>query len=184
MDDIDSTARHIGAVNTIVKANGTLTGYNTDASGALQALNQAGVSLSGKQVLILGSGGAARAIAFGLALHADIAGLIILGIVEHERNRLAEDLRQGTTVSLQEGHLNQDSMQTGIKAAHLLIHCTPVGMHPQVEETCVPSDLLSSHLSVMDIVYNPMDTLLLRELENGPSQTGRLYLDWKVGPAE
>ena len=56
LDDIDSTARHIGAVNTIVKANGTLTGYNTDVSGALQALNQAGVSLSGKQVLILGLG--------------------------------------------------------------------------------------------------------------------------------
>lgn len=173
LDDIDSTARHIGAVNTIVKANGTLTGYNTDASGALRALNQAGVSLSGKQVLILGSGGAARAIAFGLALHADIAGLIILGVVEHERNRLAEDLRQGTTVSVEESHLNQDSLRTGIKAAHLLIHCTPVGMHPQVEETCVPSNLLSSHLAVMDIVYNPMDTLLLREARKVGCQTIR-----------
>lgn len=171
LDDIESTATHIGAINTIVKTNKTLTGYNTDASGALRALSQSGLSLSGKQVLILGSGGAARAIAFGLALHLDLAGLTILGIDEHERSRLVQDLRRCTSVVVQEDVLKQESLQSGIKAAHLLIHCTPVGMYPQMESTCVPSHLLSDHLSVMDIVYNPKDTLLLRESKKVGCQT-------------
>src|SRR5918996_1387882 len=63
LDEVDETARHIGAINTIVVENGKLIGYNTDASGALRALTEGGVSLSGQRVLILGSGGAARAIA-------------------------------------------------------------------------------------------------------------------------
>ena len=60
LDDIEVTARHIGSVNTIVKEDGKLTGYNTDASGALQALQRAGVKTNGQHVLMLGSGGAAR----------------------------------------------------------------------------------------------------------------------------
>lgn len=163
LDEIDDTAKHIGAINTIVKTNGTLTGYNTDASGALQALRQANTALAGKRILILGSGGAARAIAFGLALHERIAGMTLLGIVDDERANLASDLRKGTTVSIEENHLSEETLGRAIEQAQVLIHCTPLGMHPKVEHTCVPHNQLKAHLTVMDIVYNPRETRLLRE---------------------
>ena len=89
LDTIEPTARHIGAVNTIVKSDNTLSGYNTDASGALLALRHAGVDLTGKHVVMIGSGGAARAIAFGLALETPAGRLTILGIEEEERQTLA-----------------------------------------------------------------------------------------------
>jgi shikimate dehydrogenase len=163
LDTIDDTAKHIGAINTIVKTDGTLTGYNTDASGALQALRQANTALAGKRILILGSGGAARAIAFGLALHERIAGMTILGIIDDERANLATDLRRGTTVSIEENYLSEETLGRAIEQAQVLIHCTPLGMHPKVEHTCVPKNQLKTHLTVMDIVYNPRETRLLRE---------------------
>lgn len=163
LDEIDETAKHIGAINTIVKTDGRLTGYNTDASGALQALRQAQTRLTEKRVLILGSGGAARAIAFGLALHEPIAGMTILGIVDEERSNLVADLRKGSTVSIEEGHLSQETLQPAIEESQVLIHCTPLGMHPKVDDTCVPKNLLKPHLTVMDIVYTPRETRLLRE---------------------
>lgn len=163
LDEIDTTARHIGAINTIVKTTSTLTGYNTDASGALQALRQAKTALDGQRVLILGSGGAARAIAFGLALHEPIGGMTILGIVDEERETLAADLRKSARISIDEAPFNEETLGTAIEQSHVLIHCTPLGMHPAVDQTCVPKDYLKAHLTVMDIVYNPRETRLLRE---------------------
>lgn len=163
LDTIDDTAKHIGAINTIVKTDDMLTGYNTDASGALQALRQANTALAGKRILILGSGGAARAIAFGLALHEPIASMTILGIVDDERANLAVDLRKGTTVSIEENHLGEETLGRAIDQVQVLIHCTPLGMHPKVDHTCVPQNQLKAHLTVMDIVYNPRETRLLRE---------------------
>ena len=163
LDDIDGTARYIGAINTIIKTEGTLTGYNTDASGALQALHQAQTLLAGQRVLIVGSGGAARAIAFGLALHEPIMGLTILGIVQDERGILAADLRKSTTVSIEEAPLSEGTLVRAIKQSQVLIHCTPLGMHPHIDHTCVPKALLAPHLTVMDIVYTPRETRLLRE---------------------
>ena len=145
LDEIDDTARHIGAINTIVKTDDTLTGFNTDASGALQALRQAHTPLADKRVLILGSGGAARAIAFGLALHEPIAGMTILGIIDEERVNLVGDLRKGTTLSIEEAHLSEETLGPALEQAQVVIHCTPLGMHPNVDQTCVPKNLLKPH---------------------------------------
>ena len=163
LDEVDQTAQHIGAVNTIVVENGKLIGYNTDASGALRALREGGAALSGQRVLMLGSGGAARAIAFGLAGDAQIAGLTILGIDEEERRRLVQDLRSRTTVVVEDGPIQDDSLRSWIPHCRTVIHCTPVGMSPHVEETCVPAAMWRSDLTVMDIVYNPRETRLLKE---------------------
>lgn len=163
LDEVETTARHIGSVNTIVVEGGKLTGYNTDASGALQALREGGVPLTGRRVVMVGSGGAARAIAFGLATVAGLAGLTILGIEEAERRSLVRDLREKTGLSLEEGPLQEERLRRALADSHLLLHCTPVGMHPRVDETCVPAGCLGSHLTVMDIVYNPQETRLLRE---------------------
>lgn len=165
LDSIETTAKHIGSVNTIVKDRGMLVGSNTDASGALQALQQGGVELSGQRVVILGSGGAARAIAFGLCVEGKIAHLTLLGIDDQERKALAQDLRAKTSVPLDNALLTPESLKSSLVQAQLLIHCTPIGMYPKVEESCVPNNLLHRDLTVMDIVYNPLETRLLQDAQ-------------------
>lgn len=173
LDEVEQTARHIGSVNTILVDRGKLTGYNTDASGALRALQNGGVSLKGRQVLMVGTGGAARAIAFALAGTEEVGGLILLGVDEKERFTLAEDLCNRTKLSVESGPLTDQSLRSGIKNAHVLIHCTPIGMHPKVDATCIPASLLAPHLTVMDIVYNPLETRLLREARAAGCRTIR-----------
>ena len=85
LDSIEPTARHIGAINTIVATGGALTGYNTDAIGALRALRDGKVALKGQKVVMLGSGGAARAIAFALGAEAELDRLTVLGIDDQEQ---------------------------------------------------------------------------------------------------
>jgi shikimate dehydrogenase len=184
LDEVETTAKHIGSVNTIVVEDGKLTGYNTDASGALRALQNAGVSLKGRRVLMLGSGGAARAIAFALAMDKAIAGLTILGVDEKERRGLITDLKARTPLHVEEGPLSEDWLDRTIKDSHILLHCTPIGMHPKVEESCVPASLLRSHLMVMDIVYNPRETKLLREAKQAGCLTIRgleMFLNQAIG---
>jgi shikimate dehydrogenase len=163
LDSIESTARHIGAINTIVAAGGTLTGYNTDATGALRALRESGVPVKGQRVVMLGSGGAARAIAFALGTEPGIEHLTILGIDEQERAALAKDLRSKTGMAVQESLLDEGMLQKVLPDTHVLIHCTPIGMSPKVHETSVPAPLLHAGLTVMDVVYNPRDTRLLKD---------------------
>jgi len=176
LDEVETTARHIGSVNTIVVEKGKLTGYNTDATGALRALRDGGVRLEGERVLMLGSGGAARAIAFALAAdpaRTGIAGLTILGIDEPERRGLVRDLCARTRLPVEDSSISEEALRRGIRDSVILIHCTPQGMHPKVEETCVPAALLSPHLTVMDIVYNPLETRLLREAKAAGCRTIR-----------
>ncbi|MBM4123363.1 MAG: shikimate dehydrogenase [Nitrospira sp.] len=163
LDEVEPTAGLIGSVNTIVVNKGKLTGYNTDASGALRALEHAGTSLRGEPVLLLGSGGAARAIAFALAMEGKIGKLTILGVDEKERQGLAKDLQARTPLKVEEGPIAEDTLRRGIAASRILLHCTPLGMYPKVQDTSVPAALLAPHLTVMDIVYNPLETRLLRE---------------------
>ena len=111
---------------------GILTGYNTDAIGALRALRESGVALKGHQVVMLGSGGAARAIAFALGKEAGIDRLTILGIDNQERAALARDLQSKTGMTVQESPLDEETLRRILPDAHVLIHCTPMGMSPKV----------------------------------------------------
>jgi shikimate dehydrogenase len=88
---------------------------------------------------------------------------LVLGIVDEERANLAADLRKGTTISIDDAHLSGKTLGPALEQAQVLIHCTPLGMHPKVDDTCVPKELLKPPLTVMDIVYNPRETRLLRE---------------------
>ncbi len=162
LDSVEPTARHIGAINTIVAAGGNLTGHNTDAIGALRALHEGGVELKGRQVVMLGSGGAARAIAFALGGETGIERLTLLGIDDQERAALARDLQSKTGMAVQESRLDEGALRKILPDTHVLIHCTPMGMSPKVDETAVSPALLHAGLTVMDIVYNPRDTQLLK----------------------
>ena len=163
LDSVEPTACNIGAINTIVAAGGTLTGYNTDTTGALRALREGAVALKGRRVIMLGSGGAARAIAFALGIEAGIDRLTILGIDDRERTVLVRDLQSKTGMTVQESPLEEGTLRKVLPDAQVLIHCTPMGMSPKVHETSVPAALLHAGLTVMDIVYNPRDTRLLKE---------------------
>lgn len=165
LDSVETTAKHIGSVNTILKDRGLLVGSNTDASGALQALQHGGVERTGQRVVILGSGGAARAIAFGLCLEGKIEHLTLLGVDDQERTTLAKDLKAKTPILLHDASLTPETLHSALAQAQLLIHCTPIGMHPKVDESCVPKHLLHRDLTVMDIVYNPLNTRLLQDAQ-------------------
>ena len=163
LDEVDAMARHIGAINTIIVEEGRLIGSNTDATGALRALKEGKAPLNGESVVMLGSGGAARAIAFVLAAEAGIRRLHWLGIEEQERRNLAADLKTKTGLTVLNAHLDEASLKTVLSEARVLIHCTPVGMAPKIGISCVPVHLLHPDLTVMDIVYNPRETQLLAD---------------------
>ena len=171
LDDLEPTARQIGAINTIVAENGRLIGYNTDATGALRALREGGVTLEGRRIILLGSGGAARAIAFALAAESGADKLTLLGVDDKERMALASDLRSKTALAIDDDVLDDGVLDRTVPDAQLLIHCTPVGMSPKADATCVPASLLHPRLAVMDIVYNPRATRLLKEAERAGCKT-------------
>jgi shikimate dehydrogenase len=150
LDDLDPRAARIGAVNTVVHREGKLTGYNTDWLGALTAL-QAQTTIRGEHFLILGAGGAARAIAFAIT---ESGGRVTLTDMDPARAAaLARDLGAAA--------IPLDTLDRC--PARLLINATPVGMEPQAEEIPLNPDLLARFILVMDIVYRPLETRLLRE---------------------
>jgi len=165
LDSIDDTARTIGSINTIVNTGGHLAGCNSDGAGALKALFDAGCNSAGKRVVILGSGGAARAIAVTMALQATPAALTLLGIFKEERELLASDIAAKSSLQPVTAELSAAGLTAALQECDLLINATPVGMHPKSDKSPVPRDLLRKQPAVFDIVYNPRKTRLLRNAE-------------------
>jgi shikimate dehydrogenase len=153
LDRVDEEAREIGAVNTVVNNNGVLTGYNSDGTGARQALEEV-TALAGKKAVLIGSGGAARAIA--MALKSSGAKLVISNRTVEKARHLAEMVNADDSGGLDKLPL--------IASADILINATSVGMWPKVNESVIPRELLHQGLTVFDIVYNPKEeTRLLTE---------------------
>lgn len=160
LDAVDSDAMIIGAVNTVVNDGGILTGYNTDVVGFLAALAEANFLPEDCHAVVLGAGGAARAILWGLCKRR--AGFITIGA----RNQLkAENLAKDF---LQHGHVEgfdwlSDDFKEILQSADILINTTPLGMFPEVD-AMPPVDLklLPEGALVYDIIYNPFETKLLR----------------------
>ncbi|MBI3040528.1 MAG: shikimate dehydrogenase, partial [Chloroflexi bacterium] len=165
LDKLDPLAEKIGAVNTIVNDAGVLTGYNTDASGWLQALLERGVAPEGKNIVILGAGGAARAISFILAERG--ARLVILNRPSglDGAKKLANRISRIFTREVEVLALNRENLARVLGKADILVNATRVGMSPDADQTPVDADRLRSGLTVFDIVYNPIKTRLLREAE-------------------
>jgi len=169
LNKLDPLAEKIGAINTIVNNGGVLTGYNTDATGFLQALLEQGVEPEGKTTVILGAGGASRAISFILAERG--AHLVILnrqsGRAEDLSRRIAQVFEKEITALA----LGEQNLADVLARADILINTTSVGMSPDVDKTPVPAKLLKPGLVVFDIVYNPAKTRLLREAEAAGAKT-------------
>ena len=161
IDDIDETARAIGAVNTVVHTDDVLNGYNTDATGGVKALTEAYGGLEGSNVTILGAGGASRAITYGVSRVECMVTVLNRG-VDRARS-LVEDLRPTASAELSYGALNQ--LPAFIEGTDVLINTTSVGMSPNSSDSPVPEGLLHGGLFVYDVIYNPMKTRLLRDAE-------------------
>ena len=157
LDEVDEKARDIGSVNTVVNRNGKLTGYNTDVVGIAVALK--GAELKGKRALIFGAGGAARAVAYHLREHG-------AKIQSYDRTfKKAQALCEkfgGTALEA-----------SGLKSAQfdVLVNASPVGLHPNVNDTPVPKEMIRKGGIVFDLVYNPLETRLMREAKERGAQT-------------
>jgi shikimate dehydrogenase len=152
LDEIDEMALDIKAVNTIANINGRLVGYNTDCTGAMRALS-ARTGIKDKDVTVIGAGGAARAIGFGVK--SEGGRLTIVNRSKENGEKLAGDLDAAFIPLSEVTQLRCD----------ILINATAVGMAPQVDGMPVPKNALDDHMVVMDIVYNPLKTRLLKEAE-------------------
>jgi len=169
LDDLDDLAQRIGAVNTIVNDDGVLKGYNTDATGFLQALLERGVEPKGKTVSILGAGGASRAISLALAERG--SNLIILNRTCDKAKEQVDRISQLCQREVQALKLDRGNLAKALNKADILVNTTSVGMSPDIEETPVTADLIKPPVIVFDIVYNPIKTRLLREAETAGAET-------------
>jgi shikimate dehydrogenase len=164
LDETDSTAKAIGAVNTILNEQGKLIGYNTDGKGAMIALKENSISTEEKKMLILGAGGAAKAIAFQAAQ--EVEELVIINRTSEKAEKLAELLCNKFGNKVKGGTLSAEVLKEELKTTDILVNATSVGMHPDVNSSPVPSDLLRSDLCVMDIIYNPLETKLVKDAKS------------------
>ena len=141
LDELSPRARELGAVNTIVRRDGKLTGHNTDYFGFAQMLLQSGLDVTGKKVLVLGSGGASNtAVA---VLQAQNAQVVVIS-------------RNGEN-NYQNLNLHTD--------ARVIVNTTPVGMYPDTDYSPIGIDVFPHLEGVLDVIYNPARTVLLRQAE-------------------
>ncbi len=166
VDTIDPTAKAIGAVNCISKSpDGRLTGYNTDRYGFVRSLREAGCEPEGLHAVMLGAGGSAHAVAYGLIE----AGVASLSIANRSRDRLdetMEHLRQAAPrpVRLDTLGWQDDSVTQACAVADLIVNCTSVGMTggPAAGQSPLRKSDIKPGVWVYDLVYRPLDTPLLR----------------------
>ena len=155
VDVAGEMAKRIGAINTIDFGSGTPVGYNTDGIGSMQVLREAVGDLTAKNVLILGAGGAARAIAF--YLDANGAKVTLANRTEARAAQVAALLGSADAIGL------DAELKKHVQASDILINATSIGMHPHEDATLVTADMMHQDLVVFDIVYNPLETQLLAE---------------------
>jgi shikimate dehydrogenase len=151
LDQIDGTAEAIGAVNTICNENGKLLGYNSDWIGAIRALEEK-TQIKGRRVVLVGAGGVGRAIVYGVKKKGGNIAIF---------DRTAEKARQLATEFRIElgGSINDVKRE---KDYDILINATSVGSSPNIEENIFPSDALIPRKVVMDVVFDPPETTLIK----------------------
>ncbi|MCD1294673.1 shikimate dehydrogenase [Methanocella sp. CWC-04] len=156
-------ASDIGAANTIDFRR--MKAFNTDGPGALDSLQDNGIDVSGKDVLVLGAGGAARAIVYIMAISG--ARVTVLNRTEDKSLALASHMSMFGNVTGK----GLGEIPTDVSASDVIINTTSVGMYPDVDGTLVTSDMLDSSQVVFDLVYKPLETRLLKEARMAGAKT-------------
>ena len=168
LDHVDDLAKKIGAVNCILNVEGALTGYNTDQAGFIKPLIDRGICIKGRRALVIGAGGAARAVLTGL-IDQGISDVLLF----NRTDRNAATLIDWCTGELQFAHIDYGGPpsnldQKVLKSFELIINTTPVGMHPATEDAPLSGSLsFAEHQTVYDLIYNPWETRLLGRARAG-----------------
>lgn len=184
LHSIDGEAEQIGAVNTVVISDHQLIGYNTDGVGFIQALEDGGIDAAGKNILLLGAGGAAKAIAVALALRGAASITIAVRTLSKGKS-LAEKIAglgvKATVIpiapltdSKKPIWYNENAKEENfIPPPDIVINATPVGMTPEEETDLIKIETLPQNCVVCDLVYGPQKTMLLEKA----SDAGHVVLD-------
>lgn len=166
LDEISPEAQLIGSVNTVRNNNGKLIGYNTDGRGYVKSLNEEGISIKGKRIVMVGAGGAARSVAIQLALDG-AAELIIMNRsiepAEEICNTICANLSDCKVDALE---FNENILKQKLWEADIFINSTPLGMHPYEGKSIISDpEMLHPKLTVTDLIYDPVKTRLLEMAE-------------------
>ena len=161
LDYVSPGAKATGSVNTLYWEQGKLCGTSTDGLGALRNLEAAGIDIKGKNIALLGSGGAAKALAYAFLADGGAASLKIFTIEPENWNLQLENT---SLHDFNDVKKYRDSID-------LLCNATPLGMHPKINESPVEKSVLANSMAVFDIVYNPFKTRLLQEAEEAGCKT-------------
>ncbi|CAB3289426.1 Shikimate dehydrogenase (NADP(+)) [Methanocaldococcus lauensis] len=168
LDELDESAKLIGAVNTIKIENNKAVGYNTDGIGARLSLEEEIGKVKDKTILILGAGGAARAVAFELAKDNNI---IIANRTVEKAEKLAKEIAEKLNKKFGE-EVKFSSLNNDFSDVDIIINATPVGMYPNVDvEPLIKADQIKPDMVVMDLIYNPLETTLLKEAKKVGAKT-------------
>ena len=170
LDEVDASTAPIGAVNCVHRRQDRLIGYNTDWYGFVKSLEAAGVDLQGRNVVVLGSGGAARAITYGLG-RIGVRQTTIIARNPQRAKIVIRDLQAATADMKINGCSWDATAVEPIEAADCLVNCTPVGMKPKQRETPLDGDILAAVDVVVDTIFNPLNTRLLSEAVFSDCQT-------------
>jgi len=165
LDDLEESARRIGAVNTIVNNKGILIGYNTDVIGFKKSLQEDGkFAIKGEKAVILGAGGAARGVIYAL-LEEGIEEIYIFNRTPEKAEKIKHDFSSFfPKSSIYVFSLEEENLKNKIERVHLIVNTTSLGMPPQIDKTPLPDEkLFHPDLLVYDLIYHPTKTLFLRQ---------------------
>lgn len=166
LDEVKEDARLIGSVNTVVNENGKLIGHNTDGKGFIKALEEENIKYKDEKIVILGAGGAARAIAIELALKGPREILIVnrtLKAAEKIRDTINKNIEEARSRSMV---LDEELLKEELKDASILVNTTSIGMDETIDKSVIKNiDLFYPELLVLDLIYDPLKTKFLSMAE-------------------
>lgn len=182
LDDISEEARIIGSVNTVKNENGRLTGYNTDGIGFIKSLEEKGVNYVGEKIVIVGAGGAARAIATQLAFDG-VAEIVLFNRTLSKAEEIVKSINMNiSTCRSRALGMDESVLRKEIEDAAILINCTSIGMLPEIDKSIISSpEVLHKDLFVADIIYEPNKTKLLKFAEKAGCKymNGLMMVIWQ-----
>jgi shikimate dehydrogenase len=164
VDDLDQSAKDIQAVNTI-QFNGNKIGYNTDGFGFSHSLEEEGIILEEQNVLVIGAGGASRAILVSLINNKANVTLT------NRTKQKAEDLVKELNLDIEVADYSPESLKQILEETDIIVNTTSLGMTPKVETTPIPKELLKPNHIIFDVVYNPLETQLIKDAKEKGCKT-------------
>ncbi len=160
VDELTPAAETIGAVNTLIVEEDELLGHNTDAGGFMRALREAGFRPDGCTALVLGAGGAARAVVYALGGVAD--RVVVLNRTPRRAHDLVRDFQRPVPARLEGGPLEAEALSDAASEVDLVVNATPVGMWPEEDVSPWPQEVpFPAGAFCFDLVYNPRETRLM-----------------------